>query len=523
MRALIYARVSTEEQAEKGTSIDAQLEQCRKYAAENSMEVVGEYVDDFTGTTLNRPQLNELQEVIEKGGADAVIALTADRLSRSYPDSVYLLSLWADNGIQVHFTDTGQEKSDFEGMLMGAFRRISAHTEIDTLVRRTSRGRDDKVRKNKKPVLGGIVAYGFRKDGFRHDAKLVIHEQEADVVREIFRLYTQERLSLRGVAKHLTDRKIPTPKNSSKTWGLTTIRRILTNELHAGVYWWGKTRSEKRGFQQKGKLVKQPRDQWVHLDLPDIALVDRQTWNAAQKRLESNLRLSKRNRKYDYLMSGFFRCGICGYTMRGSAKKRNKSADFNYRCGNNRRSPKCPNVTKSIVTYKVDEAVWGWIFKLLSSPEELERGIDEIAAKQQKKIPAKRKNLEAIDKRIADREATVNRLVQEMGKAQDQFIAETYRKEIEDASSARSIQIAEREALSKELQREVFTQNDHDLIISIAADINVGLENATYDDKREILDLLGVQVVFQSINGERWIEISCSLPEKKEDITFTSS
>ncbi|MCH7662653.1 MAG: recombinase family protein [Chloroflexi bacterium] len=523
MRALIYARVSTEEQAEKGTSTEAQLEQCRKYAAENSMEVVGEFVDDFTGTTLNRTQLNELQEVVDQGGADAVIALTADRLSRSYPDSVYLLSLWADRGIQVHFTDIGQEKSDFEGMLVGAIRRISAHNEIDTLVRRTSRGREDKVKINKKPVLGGIVAYGYRKDGLRHDAKFVIHEQEADVVKEIFRLYTQDRLSLRGVAKHLTNRKIPTPKNRSPIWGKTTVRKILINELYAGVYWWGKTRLEKRGFQQKGKLVKQPRDKWVHLDLPDIALVDRNTWEVAQQLIDTNMRLSKRNRKYDYLMSGFFRCGICGNSMRGSAQKRKNSLLFSYRCGKNWGTQKCPNRTKSIVTHKVDNAVWGWIYDLLSSPEELERGIHEIVANQQKEIPAKRNRLKAIDKHIAEHETIVSRLVQEMGRTSDQYLADTYRKEIENASSARGVQIAEREALSRELQREVFTQNDQDLIKSIAADINVGLENAGYDDKREILQVLGVQVVFHSNNGERRIEVSCPIPNKKDNITFTTS
>ena len=523
MRALIYARVSTEEQAEKGTSIDAQLEQCRKYATENSMEVVGEFVDDFTGTTLNRPQLNELQEVITKGGTDAVIALTTDRLSRSYPDSVYLLSLWADKGIQVHFTDTGQERSDFEGMLVGAIRRISAHNEIDTLVRRTSRGRDDKVKRKKKPVLGGIIPYGYRKQGLRDEAEYIIHEKEAEVVRDVFRLYTQERLSLRGVANHLTDRKIPTPKKRRATWGKSTIRKILVNELYAGVYWWGKTRKEKRGFQQKGTLVKQPKEKWIRLDQPNIALVDKKTWETAQKRLETNLRLSKRNRKYDYLMSGFFRCGICGNSMRGSAQKRKKSVAFSYRCGNDWSRPKCPNHTKSIVTHKVNDAVWGWIYELMSDPAELEHGLREITALQKKESPAKQKRLEEIDKRIVELETTVSRLVQEMGKTNDQYVVETYRKEIEVASAAREVQIAESEEIRRELEREVFTQDEHEMIKTIAAEISLGLENATYEDKREILDVLGVETVFHASNGDRWIDVSCSIPNKNKIITFTSS
>ncbi len=72
-KAVIYARVSTDEQAERGTSIQAQLETCHDYAKENGLEVVKEYKEDYTGTTLDRPELNQLQDDLKNGLAIAVI------------------------------------------------------------------------------------------------------------------------------------------------------------------------------------------------------------------------------------------------------------------------------------------------------------------------------------------------------------------------------------------------------------------------------------------------------------------
>ena len=142
-KAVIYARVSTDEQAERGTSIQAQLETCHDYAKENGLEVVKEYKEDYTGTTLDRPELNQLKDDMGNGLAIAVIVLCPDRLSRNYPDSVLLKSIWADQEIELHLTDTGKEDFSFESMVIGAFKQITAHHEIDTLIRRSKRGKND--------------------------------------------------------------------------------------------------------------------------------------------------------------------------------------------------------------------------------------------------------------------------------------------------------------------------------------------------------------------------------------------
>ncbi len=80
--ALIYARVSTDEQAAKGYSLPTQLEACRQYAAERGYQVVGEFTDDYTGTATTRPGLEQLYDAVRATGARVVIVHDVDRLGR---------------------------------------------------------------------------------------------------------------------------------------------------------------------------------------------------------------------------------------------------------------------------------------------------------------------------------------------------------------------------------------------------------------------------------------------------------
>ena len=66
-RAVLYARVSTDEQAEKGYSLSSQIEACRKYAEGHGFSIAVEFREDYTGTRLDRPELDELRGMIERG------------------------------------------------------------------------------------------------------------------------------------------------------------------------------------------------------------------------------------------------------------------------------------------------------------------------------------------------------------------------------------------------------------------------------------------------------------------------
>ena len=80
-RAIIYARVSTDEQAETGTSIDNQVEKSLTYAEANNIQVVAIFKEDYTGKVLDRPELNKVREMLRSGQADNLIVYKTNRLT----------------------------------------------------------------------------------------------------------------------------------------------------------------------------------------------------------------------------------------------------------------------------------------------------------------------------------------------------------------------------------------------------------------------------------------------------------
>ena len=81
-KAVVYARVSTNEQAEHGFSLPSQVEACRKYADQNDFNVIAEFSDEYSGRELERPGLDEVRKLIGAGSIDALIVYSGDRLTR---------------------------------------------------------------------------------------------------------------------------------------------------------------------------------------------------------------------------------------------------------------------------------------------------------------------------------------------------------------------------------------------------------------------------------------------------------
>ena len=106
MRAALYARVSTERQADRGT-IGSQLQLLRQHIAEVGDELVGEYADDgHSGHRLDRPGLDALRDAAEAGLIERVWCLSPDRLARAYAYQVLVLDELDRFGVVVAFTDS---------------------------------------------------------------------------------------------------------------------------------------------------------------------------------------------------------------------------------------------------------------------------------------------------------------------------------------------------------------------------------------------------------------------------------
>ena len=214
MKAVIYARVSTERQAERGT-IGSQVEALRAQVAAAGDELVGEYCDDgHSGARLDRPGLDAMRDAAEAGLFEVAWCLSPDRLARSYAYQVLILDELGRFGVRVRFTDApGLDQDDPQARLLTQVQGVIAEYERAKIGERYRRGKLFRARAGE--VISWKAPYGYRRvpRGPGGPAHLEIFEPEAAVVRRIF----TERAAgttIRQICRQLNADAVPTPTGS---------------------------------------------------------------------------------------------------------------------------------------------------------------------------------------------------------------------------------------------------------------------------------------------------------------------
>ena len=312
----IYARVSTEEQARSGFSLQDQLRACREKAA--TVEVT-EYVDEgISGEFLDRPALSRLRQAVREGSIRRIICLDPDRLSRKLMHQLLITDEWDKRGVDLQFVNGDYSKTP-EGQLFYSMRGAIAEFEKAKINERMSRGRREKARQGR--VLRDFQIYGY--DYHKPTETLVIHPEEAAVVRQIFHLFTAPHPAIQGmngIAKFLTEQGIPT-KRGAPVWHRQVIRQILTNRTYIGEFFqnrWdteGMLANRHDKTQIKRPIRERPPEEWIRIPCP--AIVSEEIFHQAQLRLEESRRRWAGKSVQFYLLSGLVRCGECGQTMIG--------------------------------------------------------------------------------------------------------------------------------------------------------------------------------------------------------------
>src|SRR5260370_31229007 len=183
-RAAIYARVSSELQR-KNNSIEIQLRTCREYATRQGFSVAPEheFVDVFTGTKLDRPSFDQAKSVV--GKVDAIIFHVQDRFGRADAlDTVQQIRWFEQHGTRVHITNRGEiDTTDDIGLIILILEVQAAKKEQDHIVRRTTEGKYERVKKG-KVWFGGISKYGYDYDS--QLGTLVLNSLESPWALKVF-------------------------------------------------------------------------------------------------------------------------------------------------------------------------------------------------------------------------------------------------------------------------------------------------------------------------------------------------
>jgi site-specific DNA recombinase len=191
-RAILYARVSGEEQAKKGYSLADQLDALRDWCSRNDYEIIDEVQDGgFSGAYLERPGLDRVREMVTAGRVDAVVVLFRDRIARGVHAQLPSEEFREYGARLVALNSRGDDSPD--GELGDNILDVIAAWERKKIAERMNRGKRRKAREG-KVVAGPRPNYGFRFNE-RRDGYLV-DEDKMVVVRQIFCMVGAEGMTL---------------------------------------------------------------------------------------------------------------------------------------------------------------------------------------------------------------------------------------------------------------------------------------------------------------------------------------
>ncbi|KPV45484.1 recombinase family protein [Alicyclobacillus ferrooxydans] len=297
MTVALYCRVSTDEQAQQGFSIENQQERLKAYCASQGWTDYRLYTDDgYSGTNTDRPQLQRMIQHIKQKKIDAVIVYKLDRLGRKQQDIINMLSdVFMANKVIFKSASEPFDTGTPLGQAMIGILAVFAQLERDTIVERTTMGR--RVRTSKGMWYGGRIPFGYRWDKERQE--LQIHPQQASLVRDVFDFYLQGR-SYNWIAEWLADR------TTDRTIDHARIREFLRRPLYMGY------------MNNAGKLVKGRHE----------AIVSKEVWEQVQGEMES--RRDGKAPAGTYLLSGLMVCGLCGGSIIHIIRKSKHEKEYVY-------------------------------------------------------------------------------------------------------------------------------------------------------------------------------------------------
>lgn len=237
----LYLRLSLEELEEEGTEkIKNQRELLLQYISERpEYQLVDIYCDNgCTGTNFDRPEWQRLIEDAKAGKVNCIIVKDLSRLGRNYIEAGnYLEKVFPIMGIRFIAISDGYDSKNLKpedtGLLLPLKNIINASYAKD-LSKKISSARH--VQRGRGEFTGPVVPFGYKKDEQRK-GRLVVNEEEAEVVRKIFRLFGEGE-SYSEIAKGLNHLQVPSPKG--KIWRYQSIRAIIANEVYLGKMVQGK-------------------------------------------------------------------------------------------------------------------------------------------------------------------------------------------------------------------------------------------------------------------------------------------
>jgi len=293
-----------------------------------------------------------------------------DRLARSTLEILKAVESLGQWGIAIKSMTEPFETDSSVGKFLVSMLASVAQLERDAIRDRSGAGMERLARQGKR--LGGRPSFGYQVV----NGKLAIHPEQAEIVKDIFRMYLSGGKQA-AIARHLNAQGVIHPlgldgEGVNRLWHEATISKLLRDTVYAGTFKWRKTTARKR-LGRRITFIKAAEGSQISCSVP--AIVSEEDFQEAQRRLEQNLRLSRRNARNFYLLRSLVKCGCCGRTYVGMTAGNRRRLRY-YRCGSHfRKIGVEPCQGKAVRADVLDQKVWEHCAAFISNPTAV---LDEV-------------------------------------------------------------------------------------------------------------------------------------------------
>lgn len=382
MNCLIYARVSTDKQAQKDLSIPAQVEAMREYAKRNNWKIIGTFIDEGeSAKTANRPELKRLMQYCkENKQVDIVIVHKIDRLARNLVDYATIKAILKQKGIRLVSVSEPFEDNPVGQLLENIIASISEWYSAN-LGEEIKKSNLSKLKKGEWPHQAPL---GYKSvKGEEKRVKHVPDEKTAPLVRQAYELFSTGNHSLKTLSEEMAERGLKT--RYGRILSPENMKKLLTRRFYIGKLVWN-------GKEHQGKHE---------------PIIRPELFYRVQEVLKNRSIDTGEKGKLQFLLRGIAYCQVCGQRLTGEVHPRGSY----YRCLPNLHKKKCqePYTPVSLLDSQL-EALYSRLQPPPKLLELLKLEMQQIAQKR-KRIAAR--EVKGLQRTIADLEARELKLLDE--------------------------------------------------------------------------------------------------------------
>jgi site-specific DNA recombinase len=502
-----YLRESTVMQ-----DIETQRRLIQEYCARRGVQYQ-EFPDDAESGMIpfaRRPESRKLLEAAKQGKVREVIVYRLDRLGRDHADTYATIGELLKRGVKIISLKQGEVDNTPSGRFVSGIHSLVGAYERETFLERSI----DAIRELVKQGIwtGGVTPYGFRKTGGGKQARLMPATatpisgyalSEASVIKRIYRDAADGKSCVR-IAEALNRLGVPTAyardgrtvlrQKTAGIWTSTRVRNLIVNPIYKGVFVWGKRKFVREDLNNPKirHLKMNPRDQWIEVPRPELAIVSPELWKQAQDAVHRNQIAAMAHPQHDYLLRGLVKC-TCGLCYYGLTSARQSSAREVVYYMHSRRSPRPRCTTAAVRGNDLEAAVWSDIECFLAKPGQVIRQLEEkMESKdgESRKISDEIRELESARERKFEARKRLLTLFTEGAVQRDEYNQERAR--IEEAIASIEKRLVELQKVFAEQDANTFALKSARTVLEDLRDKASG--KLTFAKRRAIVEALVVGI-----------------------------